>query len=108
MSTNSVTAPKRPPVSAAEHADKAMWFARAVRRRRQALSLSVQHAAELSGMKASEWYALEAGWIPSVESGLLDAIAGTLQYCHFAVPVLAEISRYNQELLCASQAPLAC
>jgi len=107
MSAISVTAPKHPPVSAAERADMAMLFARSVRRRRKALGLSVQSAAELSGMEASEWYALEAGWVPTVESGLLDSIAGTLQSCHIAVPLIAEISRYNQELLFSSQLPLA-
>ena len=107
MSAISVTAPKHPPVSAAERADMAMLFARSVRRRRKALGLSVQSAAELSGMEASEWYALEAGWVPTVESGLLDSIAGTLQSCHIAVPLIAEISRYNQELLFNSVAQLA-
>jgi len=107
MSTYSVTAPKHPPISAAERANMAMLFACSVRRRREALGLSVRRAAELSGMEASEWYALEAGWVPTIESGLLDAIAGTLQSCHIAVPLIAEISRYNQELLFASRAPLA-
>jgi hypothetical protein len=86
----------------------AMLFARSVRRRRQALGLSVQHAAELSGMVVSDWYALEAGWVPTVESGLLDSIAGTLQVSHLELPLVAEISRYSQELLFESQAPLAC
>ena len=107
MSTTSVTAPKHPPVSAAACADKAMLFARSVRRRREALGLSAPRAAELSGMETSEWYALEAGWIPSIESGMLAAIAGTLQSCHIAVPLLAEISRWNQEVLLNIQPPLA-
>ncbi len=46
----SVTAPKHPTVSAAERADMAMLLARSVRRRREQLGLSVQRAAELSGM----------------------------------------------------------
>ena len=102
-----MTAPTQPTVSAAERADMAMLFARNVRQRRQELGLSVQRAAELSGMEASDWYALEAGWVPSVESKLLGAIAGTLEACHILFPLMAEISRYNQELLFSSQLPLA-
>ena len=108
MSIDSVTAPKRPAVSAAEHADMAMLLARNVRQRREQLGLSVKRAAELSGMVVSDWYALEAGWVPSVESGLLDSICGTLQSCHIQLPLIAEISRYNQELLCSSLAHRAC
>ena len=94
-----MTAPKHPNVSAAERTDMAMLLARSVRQRREELGLSVQRAAELSGMVISDWYALEAGWVPSVESGLLDSIAGTLQAYHIQLPLIAEISRYNQELL---------
>ena len=109
MSTDSVSLPKPPTVSAssAERADWAMLLARNVRRRREQLGLSVKSAAELSGMESSEWYVLEAGWVPSVESGLLDSIAGTLQACHIQLPLMAEISRYNQELLFNSLSPLA-
>ena len=79
-------------------ADLALLFARCVRRRREELGLSVERAAELSGMELSDWYALEAGWVPSQESGLLDAIAGTLESGSRTVLFIAEISRYNQEL----------
>ena len=99
--------PKHPTTSAAERADLAMLLARSVRRRREDLGLSVQRAAELSGMETSDWYALEAGWVPTVESGLLDNIAGTLEACHIQLPLMAEISRYNQELLFNSLSPLA-
>ena len=68
MSNDSVTAPKHPTVSAAERADMAMLLARSVRQRREQLGLSVQRAAELSGMVVSDWYALEAGWVPDDES----------------------------------------
>ena len=88
-------------------ADWAMLLARSVRRRREQLGFSVQHAAQLSGLEASEWYALEAGWVPSVESGLLDSIAATLEACHIQLPLTAEISRYNQEVLFNSPAQLA-
>ena len=66
MSNDFMTSPKQPTVSAA---DMAMLFARNVRQRRQELGLSVQRAAQLSGMETSEWYAMEAGWVPSAESG---------------------------------------
>ena len=99
MSTDLVTAPKHPAVSAASRADWAMLLARNVRLRREQLGLSVKRAAELSGMETSDWYALEAGWVPTVESGLLDSIASTLEACHIQLPLMAEISRYNQELL---------
>jgi len=105
MSIDSVSFPKHQTVSAAERADWAMLLAREVRQRREELGLSLEHAAELSGMETSEWYAMEVGWIPSVESGLLDSIAGTLQACHIQLPLMAEISRWNQEVLFSSQPP---
>jgi hypothetical protein len=54
---------------------------------------------------SSEWCALEAGWIPDNESRLLSAIAGTLESSYLNVFFIAEVSRYNQELL--SNRPLA-
>ena len=56
--------PEAPTVSAAEPADLAMLLARCIRHRREELGLSVERAAELSGMVVSDWYALEAGWVP--------------------------------------------
>ena len=105
MSTDSVAVPKHQAVSAVERADWAMLLAREVRQRREELGLSIERAAELSGMETCEWTVLEAGWVPSVESGLLDAIAGTLQACHIEMPLMAEISRYNQEVLFSSLPP---
>jgi hypothetical protein len=94
-----VSVSKCPTVSAAARADLAMLFARCVRRLREQLGLSVKRAAELSGMETSDWYALEAGWVPSQDSGLVDAIAGTLECGHIQTSFIAEISRYNQEVL---------
>jgi len=99
MSTDFVSVPKRPTASVAGRPDLAMLFAHSVRRRREELGLSVKRAAQLSGMETSDWYALEAGWVPSVESGLVDAIAGTLESGHIQTAFVAEISRYHQELL---------
>ena len=56
-----------------------MLLASCIRHRREELGLSIERAAQLSGMVVSEWYALEAGWVPDDESGLLRAIAGTLE-----------------------------
>ena len=75
-----------------------MLLARCVRHRREELGLSIERAAELSGMVGSEWYALEAGWVPDDESGLLRAIAGTLESGYLNLSFIAEVSRYNQEL----------
>ena len=106
MSNDSVTAPKHPNVSAAERIDMAMLLARSVRRRREQLGLSVQRAAELSGMVVSDWYALEAGWVPDDESQLR-AVAGALETGYLNLSFIAEISRYNQEILFSSLSPLA-
>ncbi len=100
MSINSVSA-------AAERVQMAMLLARSVRRRRQELGLSVKRSAELAGMATSDWYALEAGWVPSQESGLVDAIAGTLESGHMQTSFIAEVSRYNQEVLFSNLPPLA-
>ena len=106
MSNNFVTAPKHPNVSAAERADWAMLLARSVRQRREQLGLSVRRAAHLSGMVVSDWYALEAGWVSDDESQLR-AIAGALETGYIQTSLIAEISRYNQELLFNSLPPLA-
>jgi len=95
MSTDFMPVPKH----STQPTDLAMLFARCVRRRREQLGLSVKRAAELSGMELSDWYVLEAGWVPSQDSGLVDAIAGTLESGHIQISFIAEISRYNQELL---------
>ena len=54
---------------------------------------------------SSEWCALEAGWIPDDESKLLWSIAGALESGYLNLLFIAEVSRYNQELL--SNRPLA-
>ena len=91
--------PTTPPASLA------LLLARCVRRRRGELGLSIERAAELSGMEISEWCALEAGWIPDDESKLLWSIAGALESGYLNLLFIAEVSRYNQELL--SNRPLA-
>ena len=83
----------------------ALLLAHCIRHRRGELGLSIERAAELSGIVSAEWCALEAGWIPDNESGLLRAIAGTLESGYLNLWFIAEVSRYNQELL--SNRPLA-
>ena len=95
MSTIFMPVPKH----STQPTELAMLFARCVRRRREQLGLSVKRAAELSGMETSDWYVLEAGWVPSQDSGLVAAIAGTIECGYIQTSFIAEISRYNQELL---------
>ena len=53
-------------------------FAQAVRHNRQARGLSLEQAAQLAGMEASEWAAIEAGAVPQT-TAQLQSIAGTLE-----------------------------
>jgi transcriptional regulator with XRE-family HTH domain len=53
-------------------------FAKAVQHNRQARGLSVEEAARLAGMEASEWAAIEAGSVPQTPAELR-SIAGTLE-----------------------------
>ena len=83
-------------LSPSDRAHLAFLLASCVRRRRQQLGLSLERAAELSGMQISEWCALEAGWVPEQQSNLLHAIAGTLEACYLHAAFIAEISREHQ------------
>lgn len=80
-------------------ADLAFPLAELIRRRREQLGLSIERAAELSGIEPSQWQALEAGWVPTLESRQLEAIAETLEYGFIQILFIAEISRYKQEVL---------
>jgi transcriptional regulator with XRE-family HTH domain len=53
-------------------------FAEAIAYNRQARGLSVEDAAELAGMDASEWAAIEAGSVPQT-AAQLQSMAGTLE-----------------------------
>ena len=95
MSTNSDIRSKRPTTTPASLA----WLlARSVRHRRGELGLSIERAAELSGIVSSEWCALEAGRIPDNESGLLSAIAETLEAYFLDVLFIADVSSAFQPL----------
>ena len=104
MSRQSVSTPKRQALSAGQPADLGLLLASCIRRREE-LGLSIERAAELSGIVSSEWCALEAGWVPDDESKLLWSIAGALESGYLNLLFIAEVSRYNQELL--SNRPLA-
>ena len=98
MSRQSESAPKRQALSAAQPADLGLLLASCIRRHREELGLSIERAAKLTGLEISQWYALEAGWVPDMESGLLDAIAGTLEVSFPCVLFVADVSSAFQPL----------
>jgi hypothetical protein len=94
MSRQSESAPERQTLSAAQPADLGLLLASCSRRRREELGLSVERAAELTGIEISQWQALEAGWVPNLESGLREAIAETLaRHGRFQVVVVWAFDR---------------
>ena len=92
MSRQFVSAPKHQTLSANQPADLGLLLANCIRRRREELGLSVERAAQLTGIEISQWQALEAGWVPDLESGLLEAIAETLEACFPHVLFIADVS----------------
>jgi hypothetical protein len=105
MSIPSFAVPKRLNLVTASHADLAFLLAGCIRGRREELGLSMERSAELAGLELLEWYSLEDGWVPSRESKLLRSIAGSLEASYSRVSFVAEISRFNQELLFSSSQP---
>jgi hypothetical protein len=88
-----------PSTTATIEARRACWasaLARYTRNRREQLGLTVDSAAELSGMKVSQWCALEDGWTPSALT-VTWAIATTLQVRRSDYDLLAFLSRSAQE-----------
>jgi transcriptional regulator with XRE-family HTH domain len=75
--------------------EASLTLAKCVQRRRENLGMSVERAADLAGMKVSEWCALEAGWVPDAFD-VLRAVADTLELGYLQLSFLAEISQYNQ------------
>ena len=57
--------------------------------------MTVARAAELSGLALSEWYALEAGWVPE-DRKVHHAIADTLQVDISNIGILASIATNYQ------------
>jgi predicted transcriptional regulator len=76
------------------------WYASALARcvstRRAQLGLTVEEAAELSGMEVSEWMALEAGWVPT-DDRVRRVIAGTLEVNTAQIVIIATIAQHHQE-----------
>lgn len=76
------------------------WYAsalaRCVKDRRAELGLTVEKAAELSGMEVSEWAALDAGWVPTDDS-VRRVIAETLEVNNAQIVLIAMIAQHHQE-----------
>jgi hypothetical protein len=91
--------PKHQTLSAAgQPGNLALLLASCIRHRREALGLSIERAAQLTGIESSQWQALEAGWVPNLESGMLEAISETLEACLPHVFFIAEVSGAFQSL----------
>jgi hypothetical protein len=75
----------------------ALCLAHFIRHRRREIGLTVPEAAALAGMELSEWYALEAGWIPAADDFRLRAIAATLEVCWTRVDFAAFWARLFAE-----------
>jgi hypothetical protein len=86
--------PNQRPVPAAEHTNYALFLASFVARRRK-LGLTIERAADLAGIKVSQWCDLEAGWVP-VDRSVLRAVADTIEVNYVQVSFLAEVALYNQ------------
>jgi transcriptional regulator with XRE-family HTH domain len=64
-----------------------------VRCRRQQLQMSIEEAADLAGIAAAEWHAIENGYLPEPGSVSLHCIAGALQARTKSLLQLCAISR---------------
>jgi hypothetical protein len=56
-----------------------------IQHRRLELRLSIGRSAAMTGIKRSDWLALEAGWFPTANENLLRLLASTLQVRHDAL-----------------------
>ncbi len=75
MIMSQITSPTR---RAADRLWQASALARYTRKRRAQLGLTVEEAAELSGMKLCDWAAMESGWVPE-NHDVIRAVAETLE-----------------------------
>ncbi len=71
-------------------------LARFTVKRREDLGMTLDEAAELSGLELSQWVALEIGWVPE-EANLRRAIAATLQADYTWYSFVATISSLSQQ-----------
>ena len=77
-----------------------MWgrlFGLGIRENRQKIGLSIEEAARLSGMEASEWTAIEDGYVPQT-AAQLHSIAGTLEISYDRLLSLVLLCREAWEL----------
>ena len=58
--------------------------------------MSIDRAAELSGLGPSQWIALEEGWVPE-ERAVLQSIASTLQVLWSDFALVALFARHTQK-----------
>jgi len=98
MSIYSISAPKYQTLSVGQPADLGLLLVGCIRRRREDLGLSIERAAQLTGIEPTQWLALEAGWVPNLESRLLEVIAGTLEASFPGVLFIADVSSAFQPL----------
>ena len=88
-----------PSTTAAIEADRLWWsfaIARYTRIRRGKLDMTIDRAAELSGLEPSQWIALEDGWVPE-ERAVLQSIASTLQVLWSDFALIALFASYTQK-----------
>jgi hypothetical protein len=83
------------PTKKSDRIQAALALANCVQRRRQNLGMSIERAADLSGMQVFEWCALEAGWVPD-SFCVLRAVAELLGLGWLQLSFLAEISEFNR------------
>jgi transcriptional regulator with XRE-family HTH domain len=72
-------------------------FGRGIRSNRQNAGLSIEEAARLSGMEASQWAAIEDGYVPQT-TDQLRSIAGTLEISYDKLLNLVLLCREAWEL----------
>ena len=88
--------------SSARRATDRLWYASALarytRKRRTQLSLTVEEAADLSGMKLCNWAAMESGWVPE-NHDVIRAVAETLETAWPDLNLLALFARSAQQEL---------
>lgn len=83
---------------AVDHYWYAQMLARFVQQRRLEVGLSLEEAAELSGLQVSEWVALENGWVPTEHATFL-AIGDTLAVAWPNLEIYAMAAEAGQEAL---------
>jgi transcriptional regulator with XRE-family HTH domain len=100
MSQIGSIAPSTPAaINEATEAERQWWasaIARYSRVRREKLGLSVERAAELSGLEMPQWLALEDNWIPE-EVCVILAIAAALQVRWSDIELVAMFARAAQQ-----------